>query len=96
MAAGRLRNYVETNNQDILIYNQGVPGDDTNNLLKRFEIEKYNSIIRETSAENKLPFINLLDITKNKDLADGLHPNSKGHEKIFLKVKDFLLSSKLI
>jgi lysophospholipase L1-like esterase len=29
-------------------------------------------------------------------LADGLHPNSKGHELIFSKVRDFLDSRSLI
>ena len=34
-------------------------------------------------------------ITK-EDLEDGLHPNAGGHEKIFQKVKDFLIENKII
>lgn len=35
----QLRRYFETNNYDISIYNQGISGDNTNDLLARFEIE---------------------------------------------------------
>ena len=32
----------------------------------------------------------------NEDLEDGLHPNASGHEKIFIKVRDFLAKHKWI
>ena len=31
-----------------------------------------------------------------EDLEDGLHPNSAGHEKMFQRVKDFLIKNKII
>ena len=34
------------------------------------------------------------DLLNESDLEDGLHPNSIGHEKIFLRVKDFLAKNK--
>ncbi len=175
----QLRRYFETNNYDISVYNQGVSGDNTDDLLARFEVEckarepqiiifaigvndsqyiktkdnprvslekfqknlvnlinqakkfsdkiafigltavedkklmpipwsdeekfydndnvaKYNSIIERVSLEYNLPFLNLLDLLEVKDLDDGLHPNTEGHKKMFLKVKDFLLSIKYV
>ncbi len=40
----------------------------------------------------------VLDIEKLQDdeFEDGLHPNAKGHQKIFLQVRDFLLDKKII
>lgn len=175
----QLRRYFETNDYDISIYNQGISGDNTDDLLARFEVEckarepqiiifaigvndsqyikikdnprvslekfqnnlvelinqakkfsdkiafigltkvedeklmpipwsdeekfydndnvnKYDSVIEKVSSENNLPFLNLLDLLELKDLDDGLHPNTEGHKKIFLKVKDFLLSIKYV
>ena len=174
----RLRSYFETNNYDIMVYNCGVSGDTTNELLKRFNIESearqpniiifaigindsyyygskdkpsitiekfqnnlqelvnqakkycsniiflgltpvdenktkpipwettifhdqentilYNAKIKEVCKNNDTPFINLLDELKIEDIDDGVHPSPQGHEKMFLKVKEFLLSNKLV
>jgi len=175
----QLRRYFETNDYDIEGYNQGVSGDNTNDLLARFKVEcearepqiiifaigindsqyvktkdnprvplkefqnnlvelinraknfsdkivfvgltkveeskvmpipwsdeekfydnesiaKYNAIIEKISTENNLPFVNLLDLLEPNDLDDGLHPNSEGHKKMFLKIKEFLLNSKIV
>jgi lysophospholipase L1-like esterase len=175
--ATQLRRYFETNDYDISVYNQGVSGDNTDDLLARFEVEckarepqiiifaigindsrhvkssgvkgvslekfqnnlmelvkqaknfsekiafigltkvdqssilkirgiekfydndiiaQYNATIEKISSEYNLPFLNLLDLLEISDLYDGLHPNSEGHKKMFLKVKDFLLSTKYV
>ena len=59
-------------------------------------IEKYNKIIKKFCEENDLPFIEMYDLLDKEDLEDGLHPNSAGHEKIFQRVKDYLLENKII
>jgi lysophospholipase L1-like esterase len=63
-------------------------------------IEKYNKIMKSVSKENKIYFINIFDKLVKSDyrnlLVDGLHPNSKGHQKIFEIVKDFLTENKII
>lgn len=59
-------------------------------------IEKYNSVIEKVCQKNNVHFIETMNLLDQKDLADGLHPNSQGHEKIFQKVKKFLLENKLI
>lgn len=175
--ATQLRRYFETNDYDISVYNQGISGDNTDDLLARFEVEckarepqiiifaigindsqniksngvkgvpidkfqnnlvklvnqaknfskdiafigltkvdqssipkiwgtekfydnnviaKYDSIIKRVSSEHDLPFLYLLDLIEPKDLDDGLHPNTEGHKKMFLKVKDFLFSIKYV
>lgn len=58
-------------------------------------ISLYNKKIKEICEKNKLAFIEMLDLLKNEDLEDGLHPNSQGHEKMFLRVKDFLTTKKI-
>lgn len=59
-------------------------------------IKKYDSAIKKTCVQNDIPFIQLIDLLEPGDLADGLHPNSRGHEKIFEKIKNFLLTNKLV
>ena len=59
-------------------------------------VAKYNSVIKKISGEYNLPFIDLLDLLETNELEDGLHPNSDGHKKMFLKVKEFLLSNKFV
>ncbi len=46
--------------------------------------------------KEKVNYLKMPDLLDKEDLEDGLHPNSKGHQKLFLKVKDFLLKNKLL
>ena len=59
-------------------------------------MKKYDSMIRLVCQKNDILFIPMFDLLNKKDLIDGLHPNSRGHQKIFERVKDFLLENKLI
>ena len=59
-------------------------------------VAKYNAVIEKVSSENNLPFLNLLDLLELSDLDDGLHPNFNGHKKMFLKIKEFLLTNKIV
>ncbi|KKP67971.1 MAG: hypothetical protein UR66_C0009G0061 [Candidatus Moranbacteria bacterium GW2011_GWE1_35_17] len=56
----------------------------------------YNAKIKEICENNNLLFIEMLDLLNDDDLEDGLHPNSKGHEKMFLRIKDFLVENKIV
>jgi len=56
------------------------------------EIEKYDAIIEKFCQEKKLKYISLKGILEEGDWEDGLHPNAKGHEKIFEKIKPEVLS----
>ncbi|MCX6761041.1 MAG: GDSL-type esterase/lipase family protein [Candidatus Nealsonbacteria bacterium] len=63
-------------------------------------IKKYDEIIKKTCEEENAEFVEIFDkLIKSGDndlLEDGLHPNSKGHKKIFEGVKDFLIFKKII
>lgn len=58
-------------------------------------VQKYNSIIKDFCSDNNIPFVSMIDTINLDDLDDGLHPNSKGHEKIFEKIRNFLLSQSI-
>jgi len=60
------------------------------------DILKYNLVIEKISQKNKVMFISMLDLLNKNDLEDGLHPNSQGHQKMFERVRDFLLENKLV
>lgn len=46
--------------------------------------------------ENNIPYLDIFGLLKNEDFEDGLHPNASGHQKIFVKVRDFLAENKWI
>jgi len=69
------------------------------NLLKSLDesefwenenIKKYDQIIAKICKEHQIHFIPLIDLINESDLFDGLHPNAKGHEKIYNRVKEHL------
>lgn len=59
-------------------------------------IKIYNDKIKEVCANNKIHFIEMLDLLDKNDLLDGLHPNSEGHEKMFLRIKNYLEENRII
>ena len=60
------------------------------------EIKKYNEVMKIVCEKNDILYLNIFGLLNNEDFEDGLHPNSVGHEKIFTKVKDFLMENKWI
>lgn len=60
------------------------------------DVKKYDEIIKDTCQSKGVFFLEVHNLLENSELEDGLHPNPQGHEKIFLKVKDFLYSNKLL
>lgn len=58
--------------------------------------EEYNILVKKFCKKNRILFIDIFGILRNSDLEDGLHPNSAGHEKIFQRVKDYLVENKII
>ncbi len=56
-------------------------------------IRKYSQIAREVCEERGVPFIDITGLfgkATDEFFHDGLHPNSKGHQRIFEVVKQFL------
>ncbi len=73
-----------------------IPWSDEEKFYDNDNIVKYNSVIEKVCDDNNLSFVNLLDLLEPSDLDDGLHPNSEGHKKMFLKIKEFLLKNKIV
>jgi lysophospholipase L1-like esterase len=57
---------------------------------------EYNKIIQESCKKEKVRFLSMSDLISAKLLDDGLHPNAKGHQKIFEIVRDYLKKEKWI
>jgi len=54
---------------------------------KNDEIQKYDEVIQGIAKEKSLKFISLFGtLTKEELTPDGLHPNAKGHQRIFEKI----------
>ena len=53
-------------------------------------LKEFDKIIQKVVEENDCQFIPMQGLLKKEDLADGLHPNAQGHEKIFQRVKEYL------
>lgn len=57
-------------------------------------VKKYDEALKNLCKENNIPFIEILSKFLETDyknlLADGLHPNTKGHELIYDEVITFL------
>lgn len=58
-------------------------------------VARYDARAKEICAKNNLLFIEMADVLELSDLEDGLHPNAMGHEKMFQRIKDFLVENKI-
>jgi len=63
---------------------------------KNDRIKEFSEIIQEICKEKDLTFLNLLELLEKDDILDGVHPNSIGHQKIFLKIKNLLENKNII
>ncbi|PIT92073.1 MAG: hypothetical protein COU08_04435 [Candidatus Harrisonbacteria bacterium CG10_big_fil_rev_8_21_14_0_10_42_17] len=58
-------------------------------------LSHYKGIIQDVCSEQGIPYLDV-GLLENDEFEDGLHPNAKGHEKIFQRVKEFLVEQKWI
>ena len=56
----------------------------------------YNNIIKKICKKEGVLFVDILNNMADEDFYDGLHPNSKGHQKISETLKDFLIGQKIV
>lgn len=64
-----------------------------NNVISEYDkdlklILEYDSELKRLCQENKIKYIPMQDVLKKEDFADGLHPNQKGHKRIFKVIKE--------
>jgi len=55
--------------------------------LKNDGIMQYNKVIHSLATEYGVQYLNFFGLMEPDDLADGVHPNSKGYVKIYLAAK---------
>ena len=61
------------------------------------KMQEYHNKLKEIVEKQGLGYIEMSNVLNiNQDLEDGLHPNAKGHQKIYKAVKAFLIKEKLI
>jgi lysophospholipase L1-like esterase len=53
-------------------------------------IKKYDAAIKNAVESEKIPYLYMYDVLTADDLEDGLHPNARGHQKLFERVKSYL------
>lgn len=59
-------------------------------------IKKYNDITKEYCEKENINFVNMFELLDDADLPDGLHPNEIGHEKMYQRIKKYLIDKGLI
>ena len=59
------------------------------------DIARYADIVRKVGEETGATCIEIGELQAD-DLYDGLHPNARGHEKIFQEIKKFLEKEKIL
>ena len=61
-------------------------------MFRNEDVKQYNDELKKICSKEKIKFINVIDLLSNEDLdaTDGIHPNFKGHEKIFKYIKQEL------
>lgn len=59
-------------------------------------INRYNDTIQKICGKEKVYFVDMLDAIKKGNLEDGCHPKAEGHEKMYIKIRDFLLDKKIL
>lgn len=56
-------------------------------------ISLYDQALKSVCEEEKVFYLDMRGVLDKTNLPDGLHPDSKGHEKMFLHIKDFLVKN---
>ncbi len=46
-------------------------------------LKEYDEVLQATAKEEGIPYIRMWDVLTTDDLADGIHPNAAGYEKMY-------------
>lgn len=63
---------------------------DANLTYKNEYTKQFDGKLKEVCEKNKVSYIYMFDKLDKNDLEDGLHPNNKGHKKMFKIIKENL------
>lgn len=53
-------------------------------------ISLYDEVIKKVAEVQGVKYEAMNEVLELADLEDGLHPNSQGHEKMYLKIKEYI------
>ncbi|MCB9798979.1 hypothetical protein H6758_04620 [Candidatus Nomurabacteria bacterium] len=73
-----------------------MPRKDSEKYYTNDRVEMYSNVIRDVCLEKGIPFLDMLDIIEESELPDGLHPDAGGHEKMFQRIKQFIVKNKIL
>ena len=65
---------------------QPIPWSTTGKSYATSILKEYDTAARQVAEHEGVTFISLWDALTSADLADGLHPNAAGYEKMYLKI----------
>jgi lysophospholipase L1-like esterase len=69
---------------------------DKNVNYLNLNMQEYDRALKKITAKESVFYIDLAGFLNSKDFEDGVHPNSRGHEKIYNKIKNYLGERNLI
>ncbi len=72
-----------------------VPWDKTISYTNK-DFEEYDKAIKKIAEKESVNYLKMSDLLDIDDLEDGIHPNLNGHQKIFLRVKEFIIKNRLV
>jgi len=75
---------------------QPFPWSSTGKCYSKDRVILFDKIIHDVCNEEEVSYIDMKNVITEQDLPDGLHPNAEGHQKIFERVKDFLIEKEIV
>lgn len=76
-------------NSDITFIGLVLGNDIVEENFSLLKTKRYDQILKEIAESNKCRFIELFNKLESSDFMDGLHPNEKGHHKMFEEIKKY-------
>ncbi|TAK89191.1 SGNH/GDSL hydrolase family protein [Patescibacteria group bacterium] len=63
-----------------------LPGSTTGKCYVKQRVREYDEIIKSVAMDTGIEYVSISSVLSDNDFYDGLHPNEKGHKKIFERV----------
>jgi acyl-CoA thioesterase I len=68
-----------------------LPASSTEKSFSNSLIQTYDKALKEVAEASGTVFIDMFELLADEDLADGLHPNAQGYEKMYKAIFPFVL-----
>ena len=56
----------------------------------------YDDATKKFCDQENIWFIDMMNVLSTDDLQDGIHPTAQGHEKMYIRIREFLIEKKFI